>query len=517
MTNKAINNSPEYILYNGNFITMDDRQEKCSAVAIKDGKITHMYCGDNRKIKRGFQTRLIDLEGKTVLPGLIDCNVHLIQGGLQKYCIEVYADTKKEFLEKLSDKITRFKNNEWVWCVGYNDTLEELTRWDLDKVSVTHPIVISKTEFHITIANTFAYRMLQIPISVSGTKRDNDGVPTGVLGGEASGFARRKLFVSLVNDSLRDRILQEMDHELLANGITTVNAMEGGPFFADRDIYVANKYAEKSTVDILLFPQTMDINVAIDSHLPRIGGNIYLDGSIRSKTAAIIDNYQNENQNGILYYSQDDVNAFILDAHSHELQIAISCIGTRAIQQALDAFENAFQIVGKNNHRHRLELFVLPTEVQIKKAVELGLILSMRPNYDKLYALKGGAYEKSIGDRREQCNPLSSIVKAGGIVCCGSEHSVTPLNPFMSIEACVLHNQEKERLSVYEALKGYTVNAAYANYAEDRIGRIRAGYDADLIVISEDPFKVQTEDIGKIKILMTMKRGKIVYHERGIL
>lgn len=515
MTNAMTDNSPEYILYNGNFITMDDEQETCKAVAIKDGRIITTYHDDKSEIKRGFQTKLIDLDGKTVLPGLIDCNVHLIQGGLQKYCIEVYADTKEEFLEKLSDEITRFENDEWVWCVGYNDTLEELTRWDLDKVSVTHPIVISKTEFHITIVNTLAYRLLQIPISVTGTKRDDNGVPTGALGGEASGFARRKLFVNLVSDSLRNRILEEMDHELIANGITTVNAMEGGPFFADRDIYAANKYIDNSTVDILLFPQTMDVNIATDHQLRRIGGNIYLDGSIRSKTAAILTNYRDESHNGILYYSQEDVDTFILSAHSRGLQIAISCIGTRAIEQALNSFETAFRIAGKNHHRHRLELFVLPTEEQIKRAIDLDLIFSMRPNYDKLYAQKGGAYEQTIGERRKQCNPLASIIKAGGIICCGSEHSVTPLNPFMSIEACVLHNQKKERLSVYEALKSYTVNAAYANFAEGRIGKIKVGYDADLIVISEDLFRVQKEDIGKIRTLMTMKRGKIVYHERG--
>lgn len=517
MTGIAKTHSPDYILYNGNFITMNPEQEHCNIITIQDGKITGTFDSYAESFSRGFHSRMIDLKGKTVLPGFIDCNVHLIQSGLQKYCIEVYTDTKESFLQKLQKEASEFKDGEWVWCVGYNDEIEDLTRWDLDKISPNHPIVISKNEFHITIVNTLAYRLLQIPRSVSGTSRNADGVPTGVLAGEASGFARRKLFMNLIDDNLREKILQQMDYELIANGITTVNAMEGGPFFADQDIDAVNRYKSSSMTEILLFPQTMMVDTVLEKSLPRIGGNIYLDGSIGAKKAAITDNYVGDTQNGTLYYSQEDVDDFILNAHKRGLQISVSCIGNRAINQALHAFQKAFYAEGMKNHRHRIELFVMPDKEQINLAIALGLILSMRPNYDKLNGGAEGIYKKNIGELHKNCNPLASVVQRGGILCCGSEHSVTPLNPFVSISSCVLHSEPKERLTVYEALQTLTVNAAYANFAEERIGKIQRGFDADLIAVSEDPFTAAPEDIENIRTIMTMKKGKILYHERGLI
>lgn len=377
----------EYILYNGTIITMDEGNPKASAVAIGDGKILKTFKDGAGEIKRSFSTRMIDLKGRTVLPGLIDNNVHLVQGGLRRYCIEIYADHQDDFLHQLKKKVSEFADGELVWCIGYNEEICNISRWDLDKVSPSHPIVISKTEFHKTIVNTMAYNLLKIPSHVPGIRKNEDGIPTGVLDGEASGFARRKLYTNFVSDGLRTRALQYMEKELLANGITTVNAMEGGPFFSDRDISVTEAFGKQSRVDVLLFPQTMDVEHVLEMGMKRIGGNIYLDGSISSATAALELPYENSDQKGALYYSQERVDQFIMQAHSSGLQISVSCIGTRAIEQALCAFVKAFQLFGKGNHRHRLELFVLPTREQIQKAIGLGLILSMRPNYD---AIMGG-------------------------------------------------------------------------------------------------------------------------------
>lgn len=509
--------NPDYVLYNGNIISMDTYGEEYSAIEITDGKISKVYSKEACFPKRAFATKVIDLKGKTVLPGFIDNNIHMVQSGLLQYCVEIEADTKESFLRQLKEKTQQFRHGELVWCVGFDEKAIDVTRWDLDKVSSSHPIVVSKTEFHKTVVNTKAYNTLSIPMSVDGVQRDEKGMPTGVLQGEASGFARRKIYVNFVSDELRKQAVRDVEIEALQYGITTVNAMEGGAFFSNRDIDIVGDFAKDSIIDILLFPQTLDTNHVMDMELPRIGGNIYLDGAIGSKAAALNQSYVGDQSKGSLYYSQDDVNYFVLEAHSAGLQIALSCIGPRAIEQALLAFSSAFEAIGKKEHRHRIELFVLPTAEQIQKAVELGLVLSMRPNYDYIWGGPQGMYMGNIGSLWKDCNPIGEVIKQGGIVCGGSEYSVTPLNPMTSIQSCVLHHQEDQRISAYEAIKTYTVNGAYANFAEDRIGKIKEGFQADLVVLEDNPLEVPAECVKDIGVEMTIKNGKVVYSKEAVI
>ena len=502
---------PDYILYNGNFITMQDSTHRCCAVGIRDGVIVSVWEQDAEVPKRFFGTKYMNLRGRTVLPGFIDSNVHMVQGGLMQYCLEIYSDTKEEFLDILKKRTLEFEEGELIWCIGYDEENMEISRWDLDQVSSVHPIVLSRTEFHKTVVNTTAYNLLKIPGSVPGILRNEKGIPTGVLQGEASGFARRKVYTCFVTDEMRSRAAADMEKLSFQNGITSLNAMEGGAFFSDRDIGAVRQYAEQSALDIFLFPQTMDVNKVRAMKLPRIGGNIYLDGSIGSQTAAMYENYVNQKSQGVLYFSQEDVNQFVLDAHRNGLQIALSCIGPRAAEQALNAFEAAFRQVGSRNHRHRLELFVLPSPEQIERAISLGLIFSMRPNYDYYWGGNDGTYAKYIGNQWQYTNPIGEIVRRGGIVCGGSEYGVTPLNPLQAVQACVRHQNEAQQISLYEALKIYTCNGAYANFMEHSAGMIRKGMYADFTVLEKDPFQIPEDEISQIGLEMTFKAGRIVY------
>lgn len=504
MLNKTI---PDCIFYNGHMITMDERT-KGSALSVCRGKIC-MVDDDVAVLgTRGFGTRLIDLEGKTVVPGFIDCNVHAVQNGLSPYCIHVGAAGKADFIGKLSEIAESYSEGELLWCVGYED--DSLNRWELDKISSRHPIIVSGMEFHATCVNTCAYNILSLPLSIPGIQKDGTGRPTGVLKGEASGFARRKMNQKFVGDRLRERAAAYTVREAAKYGITTMNAMEGGSFFSDRDIEAVTAFSKYSPVELLVFPQLMEPEAA--APFGRIGGNIYIDGTIGSKTAAVSGGYAGDaKNNGMLYFTQEELDGFIGAAHEKGLQIAVSCIGDRAIDMALSAFEAAFLKWGLKNHRHRIEFFVLPGEAQIKKAVALGIIISVRPAYDSLWGGKDGMYARHIGEGYKSCNPIRSIIKAGGIVAGGSEAPVTPLNPMSGISGAVRHSQISERVSVYEALKMYTVNAAYANFIEDRAGKLVSGFDADLAVLDKNPLTAGEEALSEIKTVMTVKKGNIIY------
>ena len=510
-------NNPDYILYNGNFISMERPDKQYCAIGITGETITEVWEKPCRMPKRFFGTKMLDLEGRTVLPGFIDSNVHMVQGGLMQYCVEIKADTREAFLQQLQQKVQAFEAGELIWCIGYNEDTVELNRWDLDQITSIHPVVVSKTEFHKTILNTSAYNLLKIPYSISGIQRDEKGMPTGVLQGEASGFARRKLYTCFVTDDIRRLALADMERKAFRCGITTVNAMEGGAFFSNQDIRMVQRFAEHSRLEIFLFPQTMDVATVQEAKLPRIGGNIYLDGSIGSQTAALYEPYIDGEHQGVLYYSQEDVNQFVLEAHTAGLQIALSCIGPRAIEQALAAFAAAFEIAGRKNLRHRLELFVLPTEAQITWAISMGLILSMRANYDRQWGGAEGKYAALLGDRWKGTNSIGAVVAQGGIVAGGSEYAVTPLNPLKSIGSCLLHHNAVQQLSLYDALRTYTANGAYANMAEDRIGSLGIGMQADLVVLDQNLCTLSPAEIETLRVEMTIKKGEIVYAREDVL
>ncbi|WP_130891291.1 amidohydrolase [Fusobacterium ulcerans] len=504
---------PDTIIYNGRFVSMNERGDIYSLIGIKDGKIIEVSKSNLLDDKLGFGVNIINLEGKTVLPGFYDCNVHAVQNGIGHYCIKIETKKREEFLKRLQKTVKEYKRNQLIWCIGFNwEEKERLNRWDLDKISSLHPIVVSKDEIHSTIVNTYAYNLLAIPSTLNGVEKDEKGMPTGYLFGEASGFARKKIQKLFINYKMKEQAMKMTVEEALRNGVTTMNAMEGGAFFDDEDIDIVQRYEKKNKIDLSIYAQNTDIEKAVEFGLEKIGGNFYLDGTISSKTAALYEPYENELGNyGILYFTQEELNRFVLDAHKKNMQIALSCIGERAIDQALEAYENAIKIYGRKNHRHRLEHFVLPNDEQIKRAVQLGLIFSMQPGYDNKWGGKNGKYIKNIGERYKRANPIGKIIKFGGVVVGGSESNITPLSPIYGIYSAINHTEEENRINIDEAIKIYTVNAAYANFEEKRKGKIERGFDADLVVLDRDIFTIKKEQIKDVKILKTIKYGELVY------
>lgn len=504
---------PDTIIYNGKFISMNENGDIYSMIGIKNGKIVEVSKSNSLINKIGFGVNLIDFEGKTVLPGFYDCNVHAVQNGIGHFCIKIETKKREEFLKKLKEIVKEYKKNQLIWCIGFNwEENERLNRWDLDKISSLHPIVVSKDEIHSTIVNTYAYNLLAVPSTLNGVEKDVKGMPTGYLFGEASGFARKKIQKLFITYEMKKRAMEITIDEALRNGVTTFNAMEGGAFFDDEDINIVKEYEKKNKIDISIYAQNTDVERAVEFGLEGIGGNFYLDGTISSKTAAIYEPYENEPDNyGILYFSQNELNKFVLDAHKKNMQIALSCIGERAIDQALEAYENAIKSYGHKNHRHRLEHFVLPSDEQIKRAIQLGIIFSMQPAYDNKWGGKEGKYIKNIGERYRRTNPIGKIIRLGGVVAGGSESNITPLSPIYGIHSAVNHTEEENRIDIIEAIKLYTVNAAYANFEENKKGKIEKGFNADLIVLDKDILTIKKEQIKDIKILKTIKCGGLVY------
>jgi len=199
--------------------------------------------------------------------------------------------------------------------------------------------------------------------------------------------------------------------------------------------------------------------------------------------------------------------------HTAGFQISIHTCGTRATEKALNIYQKILSRHPRRDHRHRIEHFEMPLGDQIRRAVDLKLALAMQPMF---LFLSGEATYANIcsllGSKRAgRWKPFRSILDAGGLIAAGSDGPVTKMSPLKGIQACILHPNERQRITRYEALKMFTVNAARIGFEEHLKGSIEPGKLADFTVLSDNPYSVEPEEVGNIKVEMTIVGGSIVY------
>ncbi len=511
----------DLILYNGKILQMNGKGLLQEAVAIKDGKILDV--GKNSEIKdyMGHTTEVIDLKGRTAVPGFIDSHVHLVPTGLNALGLNLKrVKSIKDILNLIKKKLETPKNGDVIWGVALDElSLKEKklpTRYDLDSIAPEIPVFISRVEYHTIVVNSCAFHKINLPFNLEGIEKDSRGLPTGRLHHHASSIARKKLF-EMIPEEKRQQGVELAINQAIRRGVTTVVAMEGGFLFHDNHAELLIKHKASLPIDIELFYQTTDINKVISYNLPRIGGCIFLDGSFGSRSAALFEPYQDMPQcQGNLYFTQEEVDEFVIKAHEKKLQIAMHAIGGRAIQQVLTAYEKALSKIPRRDHRHRIEHFELPTDDQIKKARELGIIVSVQPAYEYMWGWPGGMYEIRLGKERcKRANPFKKLIDSGLLLAGGSDSDVTPINPLLGIHSAANHPHSESKITPYQALKMFTINGATAIFQEKSKGTIERGKIADIAVLENNPLEVDTDAIKDIKVDYTIKNGKILYAACG--
>ena len=217
---------------------------------------------------------------------------------------------------------------------------------------------------------------------------------------------------------------------------------------------------------------------------------------------------------GTLYHSDGEVYQVVSKAHAAGIQCSMHAVGERAIDQLIYTYRRVIMEQGPKDLRHRIEHFCLPTESQIKMAEKLGLILSMQPGFTYLWdRAEGGEFEYCLGrERADRWDPFHRITDAGCIVCGGSDCPVTPVEPLVDIASCIRGHNPIRNISVDDALRMYTVNAAYAANLEKFKGSIETGKDADFVVVNMDTYEhSDMDDIYDLTAEMTIKGGIVVY------
>ena len=493
-------------IINANILTMDPADRRCRALAIENGRIAAMGSQAVAPlIEQGWPQK--DLDGRTVLPGFIDSHEHLMLTGSQASA--VHLDDANDFgaiLERIAQRARSTDKGEWVFGSFLNEqNLAEKTmptRHDLDRAVPDHPVFILHATAHMCALNTRALTILDPPMDLDGLDR---------IGGEATGVIRDPGILTFIHPAMAAIVPErtKVDYLLtagrmaLAKGITTVHALDGGDLGpGDTRIIWQNRH--HLPVHLVCYNQSMDIGEVKELGLPRIGGCICSDGAFEAHTAALFEPYADEPDNyGALTYAQETMDAFILDAHREGLQIAVHCESERAIEQVLWAMEKALRAFPRADHRHRIEHLELPTDNQIQRMADAGIMASMQPAFIPAFIGQEDmeVYERLLGKARlRRVHPYRTILDAGIPISGGSDSPVTPYDPLTGIQAAVSHPNPAQRVSVREAIAMFTSTAAWSAFEENEKGTLESGKRADLVVLEEDPCKVSANRIKDIRI-----------------
>lgn len=518
-------------LINGNIITISPSRPQVQAVAIKNSRVIKV--GKNREIKSLIKesTEVIDLKGKTVLPGLIDTHIHI--AGFGKALTKVNlrgVQSIKEMQEKLKKRVEKTEEEKWILGRGWDqDRLKDKrypTRWDLDEVSPNNPVVFTRVCGHLCVVNSRTLEKASITAETTsppGGEIDKDpktGEPTGIL---------RENAMDLVHGVMAEPIEQQ---RMEACGLACRKAVEAGLttvhwiIHSPAEIHVIQKLRALNNlplrVYILIPVEFLDhllclgLSTGFGDDMVRIGGvKILADGSLGARTAALHESYSDDSSTrGMMLYSEERLEALIMKTRRAGLQLAVHAIGDRAVDLVLTALEKALNEMPGKNHRHRIEHASVLSEKRIRRMKRLGVIASVQPHF----VVSDFWVADRLGPKRARwVYPFKTLIQAGVPIAGGSDCPVEPISPLLGIWAAVSRKSfPEEQISVYEALRMYTIDAAFASFEEDVKGSIEVGKLADLVVLSDDPRKVPPDEIKDIVVEMTFVDGRMVYGDSGV-
>ncbi len=504
----------------GHVHTLEGRGGVCEAILVEAGMVTLL--GSTGEVKRAAEHKhiaVIDLKGETVLPGPIDTHFHLVHTGMDLTAVDLGGSRSiADVLQLIESAVRNSERGLWILGKGLDEfRIREgrpPTAAELDRVSPGNPLFLSDRGIHYCQLNRLAFQAIGIAVGAPGVRTDSGGTPTGQIMEESIGEAWRRLLKSMPKETRRQAIL---DGALYAAscGITTLHAMEGGDFSGDAEIELLREMQPDLPIRVDVHWNTFDVEAVAKSGMRVIGGDIWLDGSLGSRTAALLSPYADApGEAGLLYNSHETIEGFMRRALAAGLQVGFHAIGDRAIEQALDCFKAAVGNGRLPDRACRLDHFGLPSREQIRRAAELGVVVATQPTFPYLRGGAGSVYAARLGTERvARAYPLRELVEAGVLVAGGSDSNVLPADVMLAVHSAVNHPNEVERLSVEGALRLYIESAARSTFEEGTKGTLAVGKVGDLIVVDKDPFLVDSAEIRNIAVTRTVVGGSVAYEK----
>jgi predicted amidohydrolase YtcJ len=532
-----------FILHNVNGYTIaGDNMELVTfdAIAVQDGKVvTTGALNDLQQEMEGFN--LIDGEGKTLIPGLIDAHTHVMGLGYQQLDVDVQGvDSLEETLEIIGQYAEDNPDLEWIQGRGWNQVLWEENEFptaeDLDRVVPDRPVYLTRVDGHAAWTNSRA-------MEIAGISRDTPDLQGGVVLRDEFGDATG-IFVDATMNYIEDHIpartaeenYQAFElalQEMTKHGLTSVHdarinvdTWEMYKDFADEGELITRIYAmiggTGDTFDELA--QNGPIESYADDMLALRSVKISADGALGSRGAAMIEHYHDDPGNsGLLFYDQQELNEMVIKGASNGFQMNIHAIGDAANRQVLDAFQNAKEELGdQSDLRHRVEHAQIVHPDDIPRFVELDLIASMQPTHAT--SDMNMAEDRVGSERMEGAYAWQTFLDQGTVIAGGSDFPVEDVNPFYGLYSSITRQDHggmppggwysEHRLSREETLRIFTRDAAYSAHQEDVLGTLEAGKWADFILIDRDIFEVDASEIWQTEVLETWVAGEKVYQKQ---
>jgi predicted amidohydrolase YtcJ len=535
----------DLILINGKIFTVNKNFPYVKSIAIAGEKI--IAVGSNELVEkfRGPNTRVIDLQGKTVVPGFNDAHLHFLGGGLLLSRVNLEGvNSIEEFQKRVKTQIEKLPKGAWILGRGWDHTLfpdKKLpTKEILDKVSPDNPVFLNRIDGHIALANSLA-------LKIAGITKDSQNPKDGEIvkdpkTGEPTGILKEDPAMELVSNKIPNSTFEEMSialqnalDEAKKFGVTSI---QDGHAARAEDFSVYEDFLKKGKLTVRVAwwgelesgsmkDEGRNMNDEVRKKYPITNPNFhigilkaYSDGSLGSRTASMLEPYNDDpSTSGLPQMTQEEMDSLVIDRDKKGFQIGIHAIGDRANRMVLNSFEKVMRINGFRDRRYRIEHAQVIHQEDIQRFAKLGVIASMQPTHcisDKRWV------EDRIGKGRAKgAYVWKSLLKSEAKICFGTDWPVEHLNPMEGLYAAVTRQSvdgepkggwfPEERLTMEEAVECYTLGSAYAEFQENVKGSIELNKLADLVVLSQDIFTIPPEKTLETKVVYTVFGGKIIY------
>ncbi len=539
----GINETADLVILNGKIYTVDETNPSAEAIAIKGEKI--IFAGTSNEAKKMIKegtTKVIDANGRLVLPGFNDAHVHF--GPLDPDYIELrYTTDPTVFTEKVKAQVAKSKPGQLIRGGHWEHEMFTDRNWPgkdlIDKVSPDNPVILTRADGHSVLVNSYILKASGItkttvaPFGGEIQKDPVSGEPTGIIKENAMDLIKTgEVAAEFTEKEKEEKIWQGYllaFKEARELGVTSIQIPGWGDFDAYKKLQAEGHLTSRIDIGEPLTGDTVRLKKYLETakQYPADGDWIrfgylkaFIDGTIGSGTALMYEPFtDNPKTSGLSMMPYEEFENMVVVADKLGFQIGVHSIGDQGNNWTLNAYEKAQQINGERDSRHRNEHAQTIAPGDIPRFAQLGVIASMQPTHcisDKKFVIK------RIGeDRAKGAYAWKSLADAGARIAFGSDYQVEPLNPMEGLYASVTRKDRlgeegdgwypEQKISMADAIKYYTTGAAYAQFMEERKGMIKKGYLADIVITDKDLFSIPENEIMRTKVDYTIVGGKVVY------
>jgi len=525
------------LLTNGRIYTLDAAGSVVDTLVVRNGRVA--FAGRRRDVNPAPREEVVDLEGRAVLPGLVDAHGHLMHLARVRLTLDLRGlDSEEAIARRVAERAAAAPPGEWIGGRNWDQNLWPGARFpsraSLDRAAPDHPVALVRIDGHATWVNSAALRAAGIERATADPAggriaRDARGEPTGLLIDAAQRLLQG--VEPRPTDAQFDRAVRECLADCLAAGLTGIHEM-GAELYAlasyrrllERGEFPFHNYVAVAARSRSTWEHYRERGPeALGDGRVTIGAvKLMADGALGSRGAALHDDYCDDPGNrGLVLLPAEEIERLTLEAAARGFQVCVHAIGDRANTLALDAFERALARAPRPDHRWRVEHAQILADADLPRFARLGVLPSMQATH--CTSDMAWAAERLGPERLRGAYAWRSLLATGVVIAGGSDFPVESPNPFHGIHAAVTRRprsnedrgwQPGQRMTRAEAVRSFTTWNAYASHQEADLGSLEVGKRADAVVLSEDVFACDEARIPDIRPVLTLLGGEVVYRAR---